>query len=195
MQKADFYTLKGILKNLFELLNISQRVKLSNAENISWLHPGRSAKVVLLSKTPETIGYFGEIYPIIKDKLKINQEIYLFELNLGKMINASPDSISKYKPLAQFPEVQRDISFSIEKNISNEQIILAIKKSADSKIFKGANLFDIYEGEHIQEGYKSLAYRITLQDNDATLTDEIIDKEINSIKSGLMKKFNQINFR
>ncbi len=195
LPKADFYTLKGILENLFELLNISQRVKLSNAENISWLHPGRSAKVVLLSKTPETIGYFGEIYPIIKDKLKINQEIYLFELNLGKMINASPDSISKYKPLAQFPEVQRDISFSIEKNISNEQIILAIKKSADSKIFKGANLFDIYEGEHIQEGYKSLAYRITLQDNDATLTDEIIDKEINSIKSGLMKKFNQINFR
>ncbi len=195
LPKVDFYTLKGILESLFELLKISQRVKISPPDDCSYLHPGRSAKVVLLSKTPEIIGYFGEIYPLIKDKLKINQDIFLFELNLGKLIKASPLSVVKYKPLPQFPEVQRDISFAIEQNISNEQITLAIKKCADSKIYKGANLFDIYQGEHIQDGYKSLAYRITLQDENATLTDEIIDKEMNSIKSGLMKKFPQISFR
>jgi len=195
LPKADFYTLKGVLESLFALLNISSRVKLSPAEDCEYLHPGRSAKVVLLGKTPETIGYFGEIYPILKDKMKINQDIYLFELNLGKLLNAAACNVTKYKQLPQFPEVQRDISFAIEKNISNEQIQLAIKKSADNKLFKGANLFDIYEGEHIQEGYKSLAYRITLQNEDATMTDEIIDKEINSIKSGLMKKFPTVNFR
>ncbi len=194
-QKVDFYTLKGILESLFNLLNISGRVKLSPADNCEYLHPGRSAKVVLLGKTPETIGYFGEIYPIIKDKLKINQDVFLFELNLGKLTKAAACHTVKYKPLPQFPEVQRDISFAIEKNISNEQIQFAIKKSADSKLFKGANLFDIYEGEHIQEGYKSLAYRITIQNEEATLTDEVIDKEINSIKSGLMKKFPTVNFR
>ncbi len=195
LPKTDFYTLKGILESLFSLLNISSRIKLSPADDCEYLHPGRSAKVVLLGKTPETIGYFGEIYPILKDKMKINQDIYLFELNLGKLFNAAACSVTKYKPLPQFPEVQRDISFAIEKNISNEQIQLAIKKSADNKLFKGANLFDIYEGEHIQEGYKSLAYRITLQNEDATMTDEVIDKEINSIKSGLMKKFPTVNFR
>ncbi len=194
-QKVDFYTLKGVLKSLFELLGLSNRVKLNPATDCEYLHPGRSAKVVLLGKTPETIGYFGEIYPIIKDKLKINQEIYLFEINLGKLIQAANVNVVKYKQLPQFPEVQRDISFAIEKNISNEQILLAIKKSADSKLFKGANLFDIYEGEHIQEGYKSLAYRITIQDEEATLTDEIIEKQIAGIKSGLIKKFPTVSFR
>ena len=194
-QKVDFYTLKGVMESLFELLGLSNRVKLNPATDCEYLHPGRSAKVVLLGKTPETIGYFGEIYPIIKDKLKINQDIYLFEINVGKLIAAANCAVAKYKQLPQFPEVQRDISFAIEKEVSNEQILLAIKKSADSKLFKGANLFDIYEGEHIQEGYKSLAYRITMQDEEATLTDEIIEKQMAAIKSGLIKKFPTVNFR
>ena len=192
---SDFYTLKGYLESLFSLLNIAGRIKLNSADNCSWLHPGRSAKIVLLGKIPETIGYFGEIYPILKDKMKINQDVYLFELNLGKLINAANINTVKYKPIPVFGEVQRDISFAIEKNITNEQILLAIKKSSNSKLFKGANLFDIYEGEHIQEGYKSLAYRITLQNQEATLTEEIINNEISSIKSGLVKKFPAINFR
>ena len=194
-QKIDFYSLKGVLESLFELLGIQNRIKLSPAEDCEYLHPGRSAKVVLLGKTPEVVGYFGEIYPIIKDKLKINQDIFVFEINLGKLIKSANCTTVKYKPLPQFQEVQRDISFAIEKEVSNEQILLAIKKSADSKLFKGANLFDIYEGEHIKEGYKSLAYRITIQDEEATLTDEIIEKQISSIKSGLIKKFPTVSFR
>ncbi len=195
LPKADFYTLKGIMESLFELLGLSSRIKLLPADECEYLHPGRSAKVVMLGKTPEVIGYFGEIYPLLKDKLKINQNIYLFELNLGKLIKASQINTVKYKPLALYPEVQRDISFAIEKNVTNEQIVLAIKKSADSKLFKGANLFDIYEGEHIQDGFKSMAYRITLQDEEKTLTDDVIDLQINTIKSGLMKKFPTISYR
>ena len=194
-QQPDFYTLKGVLESLFKLLNIQNRVKLSQGDDCEYLHPGRSAKVVLLGKTPETIGYFGEIYPIIKDKMKINQNVLLFELNLGKLIQAACTTTVKYKQLPQFPEVQRDISFAIEKNISNEEIMQTIKRSATSKLFKSANLFDIYEGEHIQAGFKSMAYRITLQDEDATMTDEIIDKEIANIKSGLIKKFPTVNLR
>ncbi len=191
----DFFTLKGYMESLFDKLKLTSRIKLSPAESCDYLHPGRSAKVVMLGKVPETIGYFGEIYPILKDRMKINQNIYLFEINLGKLINAVPKQTVKYKQLSSFPEVQRDISFAIENTVSNEQIMLAIKKCSDSKLFKGANLFDIYEGEHIQAGFKSLAYRITLQNEEATLTDELIDKEINSIKSGLMKKFPAISFR
>ena len=171
------------------------KIGLELKKECEYLHPGRSAKVIMLDRNPEVIGYFGEIYPLLKDKLKINQNIYLFELNIGKLIKASPRSITKYKPLAQFPEVQRDISFAIEKEITNQQIMQAIKKSADTKLFKNANLFDIYEGEHIQDGYKSLAYRITLQSDENTLTDEIIDKQIELIKFGLIKKFPAISFR
>lgn len=195
LPKVDFYTLKGIIESLFITLNINNRIKLVPADDCEYLHPGRAAKVILLGKNPEIVGFFGEIYPIIKDKLKINQEILLFEINIGKLIKAVTSSVVKYKQLPQYPEVQRDISFAIEKDITNEQIMLAIKKSADSKLFKGSNLFDIYEGEHIQEGYKSLAYRITLQNEEATLTDDIIEKEVNTIKSGLVKKFPTIIFR
>ena len=195
LPKFDFYSLKGIMEELFNILNINNRIKFEMAQECEYLHPGRSAKVIMLDRNPEVIGYFGEIYPLLKDKLKINQNIYLFELNIGKLIKASPRSITKYKPLAQFPEVQRDISFAIEKEITNQQIMQAIKKSADTKLFKNANLFDIYEGEHIQDGYKSLAYRITLQSDENTLTDEIIDKQIELIKFGLIKKFPAISFR
>ena len=195
LPKTDFYSLKGVMESLFELLGLSNRVKLSPANDCEYLHPGRSAKVVLLGKTPETIGYFGEIYPIIKDDMKINQDIFLFEINIGKLIQAAPNNVVKYKQLPQFQDVQRDISFAIEKNVSNDDIMLTIKKSSTSKLFKGANLFDIYQGEHIQEGYKSLAYRITLQDEEATLTDERIEAEMNQIRNGLMKKFPTVNFR
>ncbi len=193
--KYDFYCLKGELESLFKLLNISQRIRFSTGEECGYLHPGRSAKVVLLGKTPETAGFFGQIYPLISDKMKINQDIYLFELNLNKLLESAVYTIPKYKPLPQFTEVERDISFAIDKAISNEQILLSIKKSANNKLYKGANLFDIYQGGHIKEGFKSLAYRITLQNEEATLTDEIIDNEINLIKTGLMKKFPSISFR
>ena len=195
LPKTDFYSLKGVMESLFELLGLSNRVKMSPANDCEYLHPGRSAKVVLLGKTPETIGYFGEIYPIIKDDMKINQDVFLFEINIGKLIQAAPNKVVKYKQLPQFQDVQRDISFAIEKNVSNDDIMMTIKKSSTSKLFKGANLFDIYQGEHIQEGYKSLAYRITLQDEEATLTDERIEAEMNQIRNGLMKKFPTVNFR
>lgn len=195
LPKVDFYTLKGVMDSLFNLLGLSNRVKIAPAEDCEYLHLGRSAKVTLLGKTPEVIGYYGEIYPLLKDKMKINQNILLFEINLGKLIQAASTNVVKYKQLPQFLEVQRDISFSVEKEITNEQIALTIKKSANSKLFKGANLFDIYEGEHIQEGYKNLAYRITLQNEEATLTDEEIEKEIAQIKSGLIKKYPTANFR
>ena len=72
LPKVDFYTLKGIMENLFTTLNLQNRVKLSPVDNCEYLHPGRSAKVVLLGKTPEVIGYFGEVYPIITLKKKIS---------------------------------------------------------------------------------------------------------------------------
>lgn len=195
LPEADFYSLKGYLESLFDLMHLSNRIKFNPAEDIPVLHPGRSAKIVLLGSPISEIGYFGELHPVLSDKLKTSRKVYLFEINLGKLIQAAPDYTVKYKPLPSALPVQRDISFAIEKNISNEQIVLAVKKSADSKIFKGINLFDIYEGEHIQEGFKSLAYRITLQNEEAALTDEIIDSEIAKIKSGLMKKFPAVSFR
>lgn len=193
--KTDFYTLKGVMDSLFNLLGLSNRIRLNPADDCDYLHPGRSAKVTLLGKTPKVIGYFGEIYPLLKDKLKLSQEIFLFELNLEELLSAVSFSTVRYKKLPQFPEVQRDIAFAINEDISHEKISNVIKKSANAKIFKSSDLFDIYQGEHIEKGFKSLAFRIKLQNTEATLVDEVIDSEIKNIKAGLAKNFTEIKFR
>ncbi len=193
--KVDFYTLKGVVEALLDLLELSNRVKIQPIESSEYLHPGRSARLVLLGKTPKTIGYFGEIYPLLRDKMKLTQNVYLFEINLEELIEASNIKVKRYTKISQFPEVQRDIAFAIPETITHENISNVIKKAANSKLFNSSELFDIYQGEHIEKGYKSLAFRIKLQDKEATLTDEIIDKEVTAIKAGLTKQFSEIKFR
>lgn len=193
--KTDFYTIKGVIESLFEELGLSNRIRLATGEDSEYLHPGRSAKITLLGKSPQVIGYFGEIYPLLRDKLKLNQEVYLFELDLDAILSSISTNTIRYKKLPQFPEVQRDIAFAINESISHEQINSIIKKSANSKLFKSSDLFDIYQGEHIEKGFKSLAFRIKLQDAEATLTDEVIDSEIATIRAGLQKNFSEIKFR
>lgn len=193
--KVDFYTMKGVIDEFLNLLNLSNRVKIEAAENCEYLHPGRSAKLVLLGKKPQIVGYFGEVYPLLRDKMKLTQNIYLFEINLEELLSVYQNHVTRYKKLPQFPEVQRDIAFAIREEISHEKIVSIIKKSANSKLYNSSDLFDIYQGEHIEEGFKSLAFRIKLQDKEATLTDELIDKEITAIKAGLTKHFTDIKFR
>ena len=98
-------------------------------------------------------------------------------------------------PVPQYPEVQRDFAFIVNNKITNDDVTKVIKKAASSNLFNGAVLFDVYQGEHVQEGFKSLAYRLKLQDTNATLTDEAIDCEIKKIKEGLKKAFADILFR
>lgn len=191
----DFYTLKGVLDNLFEILGLKERIKLTPCENVSYLHPGRSAIVSLLAKGNPEIGVFGEVHPILTEKLKSNQKIYVFELNLDTILKEVSQNIIKCKKLPQFPEIQRDIAFAINEEETYEKISSVIKKSVDKKLFNNLELFDIYKGEHIEKGFKSMAFRIKLQDAEATLTDEIIDNEMNKVRNGLQKAFPQVIFR
>ncbi len=191
-KEDDFYTLKGVLEALFEKLGILKRVvfaPLNDAERRSFefLHPAQSASISILGKNKESIGYVGKLHPVLSDKLKFNQPLYVFEINLDEVVQSSTDNITKFKKIPVFGAVQRDIAFAVDKSVSVEDLYKIIKKSSDKEIFKGAKVFDIYEGENIGEGRKSLAIRITLQDDNKTLTDEIIQAEINKIRFGLEK--------
>ncbi|MBQ2645089.1 phenylalanine--tRNA ligase subunit beta [bacterium] len=194
-QNVDFYTLKGVLESLFDTLGLGERIKLSLCEDVSYLHPGRSAKVNLLAKGNPQIGIFGEVHPILTEKLKSNQKLYIFEFDLDTILKEVPQNVIKFKKLPQFPEIQRDIAFSINDDATYEKISAVIKKAADNKLFKSVELFDIYKGEHIAEGFKSMAYRIKLQNTEATLTDETIEIEMNKIRNGIQKAFPQASFR
>ena len=192
---VDFYTLKGVMESLFDMLSLGERIKLTPCEDVSYLHPGRSAKINLLGKGMPFVGVFGEVHPILTEKLKSNQKIYIFELDLEEILKNVPQTVIKFKKLPQFPEIQRDIAFAINDDASYEKISQVIKKSCDNKLFKNSELFDIYRGEHIEQGFKSMAFRIKLQNPEATLTDEIIDAEMNKIRLGIQKAFPQASFR
>ena len=196
----DFYTLKGVLESLFDKLGLSKRIVYSafsenEIQHFAFIHPAQGATVSILGKNKEAIGYIGRLHPVLADKLKFNQPLYIFEINLEEVISAINPSVSKYKKLPQSLPVQRDIAFVAPCNITNEEINKTIKKVADKNIFKSSKVFDIYEGANIEEGKKSFAYRITLQDDNKTLTDVIIQAEINKIKSGLEKNIIGLTLR
>ena len=199
-KEDDFFTLKGVLEALFDKLGISKRIIYSafnenDKKNFEFIHPAQGATISILGKNKETIGYIGKIHPALSDKMKFNVPLYVFEINVEEILKAINPTVSKYKKLSPFGAVQRDIAFFAPNDFTNEQIVKAIKKNADKNLFKGAKVFDIYEGDKIEAGKKSFAYRITLQDDNKTLTDEVIQSEINKIKSGLEKDLIGISMR
>ncbi len=199
--KTDFFTVKGIVENLFEDLQITRRIKLVPLEQTELakthkiFHPYRTAVVMLLGKKPQPIGYFGQIHPTLQDKLKLNQEAFLFKVDLDEVISAVKESIPRFKHLPQFPEVKRDLAFIINDTVSCDDIQKVIKSSVKQNIFKGSEIFDVYQGEHVEEGFKSVAFRIFMQDENATLTDEIIEQQMTSVREKLQKAYAQISFR
>ncbi len=196
----DFFTLKGVLESLFSKLGLSKRViyksfNENDIKNYRYIHPGQGAIISLLSKNPEPIGFIGKLHPVLSDKLKFNQPLYIFELNLDTILDSINENVVKFKKLNVFTGVQRDIAFVVPKEVSVETINKTIKKIADKNLFKGSKVFDIYEGQNIEQDKKSVAFRINLQDDNKTLTDEVIQAEINKIKVELEKNIQGLTLR
>lgn len=198
---TDFYAVKGIIENLFEDLEVSRRIKLVPIEETELakthkvLHPYRTAVIMLLGKKPQPIGYFGQVHPTLIDKLKLNQDAFLFKVDLTELIGAVKETVPRFKHIPQFPEVRRDIAFIINDDVTFDDIQKVIKGSVKQNIFKGSEIFDVYQGEHVEEGFKSVAFRIKMQDENATLTDEIIEQQMTSVREKLQKTYAQITFR
>ena len=199
--KTDFFTVKGIVENLLEDLEITRRIKvvpfeeteLKNTHKI--FHPYRTAVIMLLGKKLEPIGYFGQIHPTLQEKLKLNQDAFLFKVDLDQVIGAVKETTPRFKHLPQYPEVKRDLAFIINDTVSADDIQKVIKSGVKQNIFKGSEIFDVYQGEHVEEGFKSVAFRIKMQDETATLTDEIIEQQMTSVREKLQKAYAQISFR
>ena len=193
---TDFYSLKGIIEQLFDELGVTKRIKLTTCEDVDYMHPYRSAKVNILGKNLSNIGYFGQIHPLLKDKMKIKgQDVFIFEIDLDEIIAIIKEHTVRYKKLPQFPEVRRDIAFVINEEVSFEDIQRVIKGAVQQNIFKGSEVFDVYQGDNIEKGFKSLAFRIKMQDENATLTDEVIEHQMNNVRAKLQKTYAEISFR
>jgi len=198
---VDFYSVKGVVDKILKEFNLDKRVKYqllsesSLAESHTVLHPYKTAVLTLLGKKPQIVGYYGEVHPELAAKLKINQPAFLFKLDMDAVIASVNETVPRYKKLPQFPEVQRDLAAIIPAGYPWADLEKLVKKGVDNSLFNGCEIFDVYQGEHVQDGFKSVAFRVKMQDANSTLTDEIIEQQMANIRSVLKKSVSEISFR
>ncbi len=183
----DFYHMKGLVESVFEILGIeSSRYKFERCNhNLDELHPGKSADIYFQNRV---IGTFGELHPnqIAKYDLGKTNAVVL-EMDLESLLNAKV-SIAKMTPISRFPTVQRDLAFVVSRSVAVRDIIKTIKV-AGKGIVSEANVFDVYEGKGIEDGYKSIAITITYRKDDATLTEKEVNDAETKIKLELTKAY------
>ena len=178
--KGDFYSLKGVVENLLDRAGIGEMREYTPDSGKSFLHPGRQAKITCAGKT---LGYLGELHPLVSKNYEIGTRAYVAVLDLPE-VTALSTFDRKYKGIAKFPSVNRDISMVVKKEISAGEIEKILRQRG-GKLLESLSLFDVYEGEQIKEGSKSMAYTLTFRDPAKTLSDEEINKSMKKIINGL----------
>lgn len=180
--KYEFYYLKDIVVNLLKILNVTDYEFKRNI-NIDYFHPGVCADLFIRG---EKIGEMGQISYEVCKNFSIKKNIYVCELNIEKLFNYfNPTTL--YKPLIKYPAVRRDLSLVVDKEIDSGDIE-KIFKSHSNNLLKNIELFDVYVGEQVEEGKKSMAYKLTFQSEYKTLVDDDINEIINDMLSDLSKK-------
>ncbi|WP_367670439.1 phenylalanine--tRNA ligase subunit beta [Sodalis-like secondary symbiont of Drepanosiphum platanoidis] len=177
----DFYDIKGDLEDIFQLIGILENIELKKT-TYSFLHPKKSAKIYFKNKL---IGYIGMIHPFLEKKFDLNNNIFVFEFIWKKFFKKQ---ITKLSNISRFPYNRRDISIILKENISASEIINECKKINENKLID-INLFDIYRGKNIKNGFKSFSISFILQSYTHTLKENEITLIINKYISILKKKF------
>lgn len=169
----DFFTLKGIIEELYKSLRMSVKFAVSSEP---YYHPGRQAAILLDGKQ---IGVIGEIHPKTAQKYNINTKVYAAELELIPVYNFDKAPII-FKPLPRYPAVTRDISLLCDNEILVGDLMDTIKV-ASGKLCEEIKLFDVYSGAQIPDGKKSVSFSLILRSNEATLTDEQVEKVMQKV--------------
>lgn len=181
-QKADFFVLKGIVENIFELLGVTSDVRFEKMTDWDVFHPGRSAKVFV---GEAFVGVMGQVHPLTAQKYEIN-ETYVCELDLDTLLSLEQKPVV-YDVISKFPAIERDIALLVDKSVTNQQLV-EVMESNGGKYLTGISLFDIFEGEKLGKDKKSMAYRLTFQNPEDTLTDEEITKAFAKIEQSLISE-------
>lgn len=178
--EGDFFTMKGVIEELFEYIGMRERITYAPDADKPFLHPGRKA---LIWYQGHDVGYLGEVHPQVLDNYDIGTRAYIAVLDMTEIVPlASFDR--KYEGLTRFPAVTRDLSMIVPKDIRVGQLEDIILQRG-GKILENAELFDLYEGEQIREGCKSVAYSLTFRAKDRTLEESDISGAMKKILNGL----------
>lgn len=178
-EEIDFFIAKGVVDRVAEKLNLEFSYK---AGEISGLHPGRTA-IVSLNGTE--IGFIGELHPQVATDNDLKRT-YVFELNYDAMMEVAVGYIN-YAPIPKFPGVTRDIALEVNHDVPSSELLQTIHANGED-ILQHTLVFDVYEGEHLEEGKKSVAIRLNYLDTEDTLTDERVSKVHDKVLEALQAK-------
>ncbi len=177
---GDFFTMKGVVEEFLEHIGMKCRAAYDPNAGKPFLHPGRQA---LIRYNDTVIGYLGEVHPEVADNYDIDTKVYVAVLDMPEILPfASFDR--KYEGIAKYPAVSRDISMVVPKTVLVGDIEKVISQRG-GKILENYQLFDIYEGTQIKEGFKSVAYSITFRAKDRTLEESDVSGAMKKILNGL----------
>lgn len=178
--KVDFYVIKGILDQLMSALDVTLTYKETNEHQ--HLHPYRQAHIMYNDKV---IGFIGEVHPKELKHLDINQT-YVLEIKLDEILE--PQETKLFETISRYPNIERDLAIVVDESIAAEALLKIIKQTAKQTLVS-LEVFDVYQGSHIEEGKKSIAFNLVFNDNQKTLETEEVDKIMKKITSRLSYEF------
>ncbi|RSK28096.1 phenylalanine--tRNA ligase subunit beta [Bacillus sp. HMF5848] len=177
-KSVDFFVAKGIVEGLLEKLNILNSVRFEAATR-EGMHPGRTANILI---GDELVGYIGQLHPDVQSSYDLT-DTYVFELSLDAVLHTDVSDIS-YEPISRYPSITRDIALVVDEAVSAGNLRDVIINAGGSLLTK-VSLFDLYQGEHMEVGKKSVAFSLVYLNRERTLTDEEVTKAHDKVLQAL----------
>lgn len=178
---TDFYDVKGVVDGLLAKLGLTQFDIQPSSE--SYYHPGVSAHYTV---NGVTIANYGELHPQVVKNFDLSGKVYMFEIDLEAVLSITVPPF-RYQSFSKFPGTSRDLAIVAPVSVTSGEIVALIKEHG-GEYLESVSIFDVYEGEHIEAGYRSLAYNLQFRSMEGTLNDEDIDGAIQSIIDALATK-------
>lgn len=178
---TDFYDVKGVVDGLLAKLGLTQFDIQSSSE--SYYHPGVSAHYTV---NGVTIANYGELHPQVVKNFDLYGKVYMFEIDLEAVLSITVPPF-RYQSFSKFPGTSRDLAIVAPVSVTSGEIVALIKEHG-GEYLESVSIFDVYEGEHIEAGYRSLAYNLQFRSMEGTLNDEDIDGAIQAIIDALATK-------
>ena len=179
---VDFYTVKGLVESIVAVLGLTEKISYQATTAIPEMHPGRTAWIYL---EDEVVGFVGQVHPTTAKAYDI-PETYVAELNLQQLVATEAGGVT-YEAVSKFPAVSRDSALLVDETVTNQELVKTISDNA-GKYLKEIHLFDVYQGEKLGAGKKSMAYSLTFVNAEATLVDEEINRSMEKVEKALIEK-------
>lgn len=186
--KADYYLVKGFVETIFKNLGIEEsRYKLVRAnQDDKCYHPGRTAYIMI---GKEVVGVVGNIHPLMEKKYDV-KDVYVAELNLTSILNLKTSKV-KFTDIPMYPSVSRDIALVMDEDILTYDVCRKIVQ-ASKQLVKETKIFDVYAGEHVEAGKKSVAINLIFQDPKGTLEEATVNAVMEKILEAVKKEFGAV---